>query len=321
MPHPAYVPLSRQHRLPGPRRRVEATDTGDQPPEPLRRLFGPRATPGFTRPGAGVRRAGRRARGRPTGAGRRGAGGGGEPGASASEPTRSSTSGQLPHHFIWRMLGHGSYVIEVEPCTNRPAGRLRRPRPRRADRAGPRREPPLPRCELGALVGSAEIDAVRRARVREAGGLRWICGLDGQALRPGRGEQGARPGDRGGARRRGPARAPRVARPAAAAAEPGRARSALRGPPGRWRASTQPLAHGVGAWRGRAPVVLRVNTGGLLPGWRGTARQLAVGNGAVPLLMNSIRPTGVLCFQLSRGASNLSATLARPPTAGLIRRR
>jgi len=31
---------------------------------------------------------------------------------------------QLPHHFVWRMLGEGSYVVGIEPSTNRTAGRL-----------------------------------------------------------------------------------------------------------------------------------------------------------------------------------------------------
>jgi hypothetical protein len=31
---------------------------------------------------------------------------------------------QLPYHFSWRMLGEGTYVVGIEPCTNRPAGRL-----------------------------------------------------------------------------------------------------------------------------------------------------------------------------------------------------
>ena len=31
---------------------------------------------------------------------------------------------QLPHHFVWRMLGEGTYVVGIEPSTNRPAGRL-----------------------------------------------------------------------------------------------------------------------------------------------------------------------------------------------------
>jgi hypothetical protein len=31
---------------------------------------------------------------------------------------------QLPHHFVWRMLGEGTYVVGIEPCTNRTDGRL-----------------------------------------------------------------------------------------------------------------------------------------------------------------------------------------------------
>jgi hypothetical protein len=31
---------------------------------------------------------------------------------------------QFPHHFVWRMLGEGTYVVGNEPSTNRPAGRL-----------------------------------------------------------------------------------------------------------------------------------------------------------------------------------------------------
>jgi hypothetical protein len=31
---------------------------------------------------------------------------------------------QLPHHFIWRMLGQGTYVVGIEPSTNRTSGRL-----------------------------------------------------------------------------------------------------------------------------------------------------------------------------------------------------
>jgi len=32
--------------------------------------------------------------------------------------------GQFPHHFVWRMLGEGTYVVGIEPSTNRTAGRL-----------------------------------------------------------------------------------------------------------------------------------------------------------------------------------------------------
>jgi hypothetical protein len=31
---------------------------------------------------------------------------------------------QFPHHFVWRMLGEGTYVVGIEPSTNRLAGRL-----------------------------------------------------------------------------------------------------------------------------------------------------------------------------------------------------
>jgi hypothetical protein len=31
---------------------------------------------------------------------------------------------QFPHHFVWRMLGKGTYVVGIEPSTNRTAGRL-----------------------------------------------------------------------------------------------------------------------------------------------------------------------------------------------------
>ena len=31
---------------------------------------------------------------------------------------------QLPRHFIWRMLGQGTYVVGIEPSTNRTSGRL-----------------------------------------------------------------------------------------------------------------------------------------------------------------------------------------------------
>lgn len=31
---------------------------------------------------------------------------------------------QFPHHFMWRMLGEGTYAVGLEPSTNRTAGRL-----------------------------------------------------------------------------------------------------------------------------------------------------------------------------------------------------
>ena len=69
---------------------------------------------------------------------------------------------QLPHHFIWRMLGQGSYVIGMEPCTNRPAGRLdarERGELIELDPGESRRYD----LELGALVDAAAItDFARR---------------------------------------------------------------------------------------------------------------------------------------------------------------
>jgi hypothetical protein len=65
---------------------------------------------------------------------------------------------QLPHHFVWRMLGEGTYVVGIEPCTNRTAGRLdARARGELIElEAGEKRAYEL---ELGALDGPEEIKA------------------------------------------------------------------------------------------------------------------------------------------------------------------
>lgn len=65
---------------------------------------------------------------------------------------------QLPHHFMWRMLGEGTYVVGIEPCTNRTAGRLdARERGELIELdPGERRAYDL---ELGALDGAREIEA------------------------------------------------------------------------------------------------------------------------------------------------------------------
>lgn len=75
---------------------------------------------------------------------------------------------QLPHHFVWRMLGEGTYVVGIEPCTNRTAGRLdARERGELIELdAGETRSYDL---ELGALDGSAAIAAFTD-RVSAAGG-------------------------------------------------------------------------------------------------------------------------------------------------------
>jgi hypothetical protein len=65
---------------------------------------------------------------------------------------------QLPHHFVWRMLGEGTYVVGIEPSTNRTAGRLdaRERGELIVLAAGETREYDL---ELGALDGDARITA------------------------------------------------------------------------------------------------------------------------------------------------------------------
>jgi hypothetical protein len=71
---------------------------------------------------------------------------------------------QLPHHFLWRMLGEGTYAVGIEPSTNRTAGRLdARARGELIElAAGEKRAYDL---ELGALEGAAAIDAFA-ARVK-----------------------------------------------------------------------------------------------------------------------------------------------------------
>lgn len=64
---------------------------------------------------------------------------------------------QLPHHFIWRMLGEGTYVVGVEPSTNRTAGRLDARERGELIELSPG-EKRLYDLELGALDGSEEID-------------------------------------------------------------------------------------------------------------------------------------------------------------------
>ncbi len=72
---------------------------------------------------------------------------------------------QLPFHFMWRMLGEGTYVVGIEPCTNRTAGRLdARERGELIElEPGESRSYDL---EFGALVGSDEIEAFADRVVR-----------------------------------------------------------------------------------------------------------------------------------------------------------
>ena len=64
---------------------------------------------------------------------------------------------QFPHHFVWRMLGEGTYVVGIEPSTNRMAGRLEaRKRGELIQlRAGDGRTYDL---ELGVLEGELQIE-------------------------------------------------------------------------------------------------------------------------------------------------------------------
>ena len=64
---------------------------------------------------------------------------------------------QFPRHFVWRMLGEGTYVVGIEPSTNRLAGRLdARERGELIQlRAGDKRTYDL---ELGALEGELEVE-------------------------------------------------------------------------------------------------------------------------------------------------------------------
>jgi len=75
---------------------------------------------------------------------------------------------QLPHHFVWRMLGEGTYVVGLEPCTNRPAGRLDARERGELIELGPG-ETRAYDLELGALDGVDEIERFA-ARVADARG-------------------------------------------------------------------------------------------------------------------------------------------------------
>jgi hypothetical protein len=75
---------------------------------------------------------------------------------------------QLPRHFIWRMLGQGTYACGIEPSTNTTRGRL-------ADKAAGElivMEPGEVRpydLELGALAGEQAIDAFAQRVTRVMG--------------------------------------------------------------------------------------------------------------------------------------------------------
>ena len=68
---------------------------------------------------------------------------------------------QLPHHFVWRMLGEGTYVVGIEPSTNRTAGRIDARVRGELIELAPGESRPY-ELELGALVGSDDIDRFAR---------------------------------------------------------------------------------------------------------------------------------------------------------------
>ena len=65
---------------------------------------------------------------------------------------------QLPHHFVWRMLGEGTYVVGIEPSTNRTAGRLDARERGELIELSPGERRPYD-LELGALDGTGEVDS------------------------------------------------------------------------------------------------------------------------------------------------------------------
>jgi uncharacterized protein DUF4432 len=72
------------------------------------------------------------------------------------------------HHITWRQLGTGTYVVAMEPSTNRDAGRLdaRARGELQHLAAGEERRYTL---EIGALVGIEDVDAfTARARLLAA---------------------------------------------------------------------------------------------------------------------------------------------------------
>jgi len=73
---------------------------------------------------------------------------------------------QLPHHFVWRMLGEGTYLVGIEPSTNRTAGRLDARARWELIELGPGDQRAYD-LELGALDGEQAIEEFE-ARVESA---------------------------------------------------------------------------------------------------------------------------------------------------------
>lgn len=70
-------------------------------------------------------------------------------------------SDQLPYHFVWRMQGEGTYVVGIEPSTNRTAGRLDARDRGELIELGPG-DKRVYDLELGALDGAEAIERFAR---------------------------------------------------------------------------------------------------------------------------------------------------------------
>jgi hypothetical protein len=72
----------------------------------------------------------------------------------------------LPYHFLWLMLGQGTYVVGIEPSTNSVDGRIAARRAGELAELQPGEQRTY-RLELGGLTGPKQISAFER-RVRAA---------------------------------------------------------------------------------------------------------------------------------------------------------
>jgi hypothetical protein len=81
----------------------------------------------------------------------------------------------FPHHITWRQLGTGTYVVAMEPSTNRDAGRLdaRARGELQHLSAGEERRYTL---EIGAIAGPQDVDTF-------AGRVRLLAGTTRQDAR------------------------------------------------------------------------------------------------------------------------------------------
>ena len=76
---------------------------------------------------------------------------------------------QLPHHVTWRQLGSGTYVVAMEPGTNRDAGRFDARERGELIHLGPGEQRHY-ELELGALTGADNVEAFRARNQELAAG-------------------------------------------------------------------------------------------------------------------------------------------------------